>query len=73
MAPNGAAMLAARTGVPLVPMYIPEEKPWFRPTTVVVGKPFMPSYAGRKPTADELDAITGQLMGGVAALKEAAV
>ena len=31
----------------------------------------MPVYEGRKPTAEELDAITGQVMGGVAALKEA--
>lgn len=71
VAHTGAAMLAARTGVPLVPMYIPEDKPWFRPTTVVIGKPFMPAYEGRRPTTDELDAITGQLMGQVAALKEA--
>ena len=67
----GAALLATRTGVPLVPMYIPEKKNWFRPTTVVIGRPFMPVYEGRKPTAEELDAITGQVMGGVAALKEA--
>ena len=67
----GAALLATRTGVPLVPMYIPEKKNWFRPTTVVIGRPFMPVYEGRKPTAEELDAITGQVMGGVAALREA--
>ena len=54
-------------------LYIPEEKPWFRPTTVVIGKPFMPVYEGRKPTANELEAITGQIMGGVAALKEGTV
>ena len=73
VAHTGAAMLASRTGVPLIPMYIPEEKPWFRPTTVVIGKPFMPVYEGRKPTANELEAITGQIMGGVAALKEGTV
>ena len=72
VAHTGAALLASRTGVPLVPMYIPETKNWFRPTTVVIGKPFMPVFEGRKPTAEELDAITGQVMGGVAALKEAA-
>ena len=73
VAHTGAAMLASRTGVPLIPMYIPEEKPWFRPTTVVIGKPFMPVYEGRKPTANELEVITGQIMGGVAALKEGTV
>lgn len=69
-AKGGAALFATRTNTPLVPVFIPEHKPWFRPTTVVIGKPFYPQIAGRKATADELEAITGDLMGRIAALGE---
>lgn len=67
---SGAAMFATRTNLPLVPMYIPEKKRWFCPTTVVIGQPYMPEYEGRKATAEELDAITAELMRRVYALKE---
>lgn len=61
-AKTGAAMFAARTGVPLLPVYIQPEKKLFRRNDVVIGEPFRPQFAGRKPTADELDAITHELM-----------
>ncbi len=44
-AKTGAAMFATRTGVPIVPMYIPAQKQLFRPTTVVIGEPYYPQYA----------------------------
>ena len=49
----GAAMFATRTGVPIVPMYIPAQKHWFRPTTVVIGEPYYPQIQGRRATAEE--------------------
>lgn len=71
-AKGGAALMAARTGSPLLPVYIPREKPWFRTTTVVFGEPFYPQFEGRKPTAQELDATTEELMRRIRALKEGA-
>ena len=47
-AKNGAAMLAVRCGVPILPVYVPEQKPWFRRTTVVIGEPYMPQVSSRK-------------------------
>lgn len=67
----GAALFATRTNVPLLPVYIQPGKRLFRRTTVVVGEAYMPTYAGRKPTAEELQTIADDLMVRVQALKEA--
>ena len=72
-AKNGAAMLAVRCGVPILPVYVPEGKPWFRKTTVVIGKPYMPQVSSRKGTAEEYDAITADLMERIHKLGERAV
>ncbi len=69
-AKTGAAMFASRAGVPLVPVYITPKKRRFRPTRVVIGEPFSPQFAGRKPTSQELDDITGKLMDRIHALKD---
>ena len=61
-AKTGAAMFATRTGVPLVPIYIQPRKRLFRRNVVVIGEPYIPTFQGRKPTAEELDEITGELM-----------
>ncbi len=71
-AKTGAAMFAARTGAPLLPVYITPKKRRFRPCTVVIGEPFTPTFEGRKPTSQELDTITDELMGRIHALKERA-
>lgn len=72
-AKTGAAMFATRTGAPLLPVYITPKKRRFRPTTVVIGEPFTPRFEGRRPTSQELEAITEELMDRVRALKERAV
>lgn len=69
-AKGGAALFATRTGTPMVPIYVTRKKPWFRPTTVVVGKPFHPQIQGRKATAEELDEITKHVMEQIYALGE---
>lgn len=61
-AKTGAAMFATRSGVPLLPVYVPTKKRLFRFNRVVIGAPFYPEFAGRKPTPEELDAITETLM-----------
>lgn len=71
-AKGGAAMLAVRTGVPIVPMYIPAEKKWFRRTPVVFGEPYIPQIAGTKGTSEEYETIAQDLMARIACLKELA-
>jgi len=66
---TGAAMFALRTGTPIVPMYIPAEKKWFRPTPVVFGEPFYPKTASRKGSAEEYEAIAAEVMDRIAALE----
>lgn len=68
-AKNGAAMFAVRTGVPIVPMYIPAEKKWFRRTPVVFGEPFVPQVEGRRGTSENYERIGNELMVRIAALE----
>ena len=46
----------------MLPVYIQPKKKLFRRNDVVIGEPFYPKFEGRKPTADELDGITRELM-----------
>ena len=69
-AKTGAAMFSVRTGAPIIPVYIPAKKRWFRPTTVVIGQPFTPQVAGRKGTSEEYHAIANDLMSRIRALGE---
>ncbi len=71
-AKTGAAMFAVRTGAPIVPVYIPAKKRWFRPTTVVIGQPFAPQVESRKGTSEEFHAIAADLMERIRALEEGA-
>lgn len=65
----GAAMLAIRTGAPLVPVYIPTKKRWFRFTTVVIGEPYYPQVESKKVSAEEYRAVAEDLMGRIYALE----
>ncbi len=72
-AKTGAAMFAVRTGVPILPVYIPAKKRWFRPTTVVIGQPFLPQVESRKGTSEEFHAIAADVMERIRALGEESV
>ena len=65
-------MLAMRTGAPLVPVYIPPKKRWFRFTTVVIGEPYYPQVESKKVSAEEYRAIAEDLMERIYALEEQA-
>ena len=65
----GAAMLAVRTGVPLVPVYVPRTKKWFRAATLVFGQPYLPTYEGGKATPEDYERITSELMERIYSLK----
>lgn len=69
-AKTGAAMFAVRTGSPIIPVYIPAKKRWFRPTTVIIGKPYYPQVTGRKGTSEEYRMIADDLMKRIHALGE---
>ncbi|MPN28192.1 1-acyl-sn-glycerol-3-phosphate acyltransferase [bioreactor metagenome] len=69
-AKTGAAMLALRTGVPIVPVYVPPKKNWFRPTTVVIGQPYYPQTAGPKPNSEDYRAVADDLMTRIGTLGE---
>ena len=63
-------MLALRTGVPIVPIYIPAEKRWFRWNQVVFGEAYYPAAPeGRKPTPEDYHAVADDLMRRIEALK----
>jgi len=68
----GVAVMSVRTGAPIVPVYVPAEKKWFRRTPVVFGEPYHPQVAGRKGTAEEYRIIAEDLMERIAALEEQA-
>lgn len=67
---TGVAMLALRTGAPIVPVYIPAKKKWFRRTPVVFGEPFYPQVeSGKKGSAEDYERIAAELMSRIAALE----
>lgn len=49
----GAAMIAIRSGVDMVPVYIGTNRRLFHRTPIVIGTPYTPVYTGRKGTAEE--------------------
>ncbi len=65
---NGAAMLASRTHVPIIPVYIPAKKRCFHATPVVIGEPYHPILDKEKSTAEAYQAITDDLMNKIAKL-----
>ena len=68
-AKTGAAMLATRTGVPIVPIYMPAEKRWFRWNQVVIGRPYYPEVSGKRATPEEYRTIAAEVMARIEALQ----
>lgn len=62
MPKSGAGMMAIRAGVKMVPVFIGTAKRLFRKTVIIFGKPFTPTYTGRKGTAEEYQANTDDVM-----------
>ena len=69
-AKGGVTMMATRTGVPMVPVYCGGKHKFFRKTTIVFGKPYVPVIAGRRPTPDENRAIAQEILERIYALSE---
>lgn len=69
---TGAAMMAIRAGVPILPVFIPAKKLWFRRTPVVIGEAYYPFLEDRKPTLEDYRAVTQDLMNRISKLEERA-
>lgn len=59
---RGAVTLAARADAPILPVFLTYKRRPFSPLTCVIGEPFVPQFAGMKPTEEELQAQTEALM-----------
>lgn len=69
---NGAAMIAIRSGAPIVPIYLPAKKHWFRRTPIVIGEAYLPFTEERKPSLEDYRIATEDLMARIAKLEEQA-
>lgn len=59
---GGVAMIAIRSGVKLMPVFIGTTKKLFQRVPIIFGKPFAPVYTGRKGTAEEYQANADEVM-----------
>ncbi len=69
-AKSGAALFAMRTDSRVVPIYVTPRKAPFMPVTVVFGKPYRMTCAGKKPTPEELQSSADDLLERIYALGE---
>lgn len=59
---GGAAMIAIRSGVKMLPVFIGTKKSAFHRVPIIFGKPYAPVYTGRKGTAEEYQANADEVM-----------
>ena len=67
---TGAAMLAIRTGVPILPVYITPERKLFQRTKVYIGEPYMPFTEKRRANAEDYERVTEDIMGHIRAIRD---
>jgi len=58
----GAVRLAAKMGVPVVPVYIPRQKPMFRRQRIVFGEPYMIEVDRKTATSTDYETLAEQMM-----------
>lgn len=59
---GGVAMIAIRSGVKMLPVFIGTTKKLFQHVPVIFGKPYTPVYTGRKGTAEEYQSNADEIM-----------
>jgi 1-acyl-sn-glycerol-3-phosphate acyltransferase len=59
---GGAAMIAIRTGVEMVPVYVGRRKGLFRPVPIVFGAPYEPHHETKRGTAEEYQQNADEIM-----------
>lgn len=68
---RGAVMLAARTGAPVLPMYLSRRTGPLSPVTVVIGEPYHPVSADVRASDEELTKAAQELMNRIYEMGEA--
>ncbi len=68
-AKNGAVILAKMSQAVIVPIYLPKQKRWFHSLPVVIGQAYSPLTEIDKPTAEDYERATHELMEKIAKLK----
>jgi 1-acyl-sn-glycerol-3-phosphate acyltransferase len=71
-AKTGAAMLALRTGAPILPVFIAPKKKWFRRIDIVIGTPYHAEIAGEKATTEDYHRIADDIRKRIYGLEEQA-
>ena len=67
---TGAAMMAIRTGVPVLPVYIDPQRKHFQRTKVYIGEPYMPFPEKRRATAEDYEVVTQEIMDRIRAVRD---
>ncbi len=67
---TGAAMMAIRTGVPVLPVYISPERKLFHRTKVYIGEPYLPFTETRRATAEDYERVTEEIMDHIRAVRD---
>ncbi|MDY3014531.1 MAG: lysophospholipid acyltransferase family protein [Evtepia sp.] len=67
---TGAAMMAIRTGTPILPMYISPEREKGSKTKVYIGKPYMPFTEKRRANAEDYETVTEGIMAKIREIKD---
>lgn len=67
---TGAMLIATRMKAPVVPIYLSQEKHFWRPVTLTFGAPYYPQISGAKPTPEELQTLTDELFEKIHAMGE---
>lgn len=62
---NGTIMLACRGNAQILPIYLTAKKRPFCPLNIIIGKPYTPQIAGKRPTTEELDRLTAEMMNNI--------
>mgnify|MGYP000898852208 CR=1 FL=1 len=58
----GAVTFACRTDAPIVPVFLTRKKRFWAPLTLVFGEAYHPQFEGRRPSSDELEHLTQEMM-----------
>lgn len=62
-AKSGVAMIAQKTNVPVIPVYIGGDYKWMKKVTVTYGSPIdFDKYAGKKLTGDEIQSLADNVL-----------
>jgi len=69
-AKSGAIKIAERAGVPIVPVFIPRKKPFFKKSTIVFGEPYFIHKLSEKRTAHDYAKDSEELMRKIQALDQ---